>query len=406
MAEPATGAGDDGARDGGSSDDGRKASVLALIDTLPPEGGGERFAADLAADLDPGRFERSICVTRWPYPEGEERDGDAEAVAALEAAGVDVIGLGRRSSLNPLPWMPLVRTLRKRPVDVLHAHKFGSNLWGSLLGTLTRVPVIVSHEHTWSYEGDRKRVLLDRNVVGRLSDAFVAVSAHDRRQMIEVEGIPPEKAVLIPNGIRGPRPTSGADVRAELGIPAGAPVAGAVGHLRAQKAYDVLIRAAALARERLPDLRVLIAGYGSQRAALEELIAELGLGETVLLLGLRDDAGDVIAALDVAASSSSYEGSPLALMEMMAAAKPVVATAVGGVPDLVVEGETGLLVPPGDPAKLADALVSVLGDRELAARMGAAGRERQRREFDFSLTVRRVEELYEELLSRASGRGR
>ena len=377
-----------------------KTSVLALVDHLPSAGGGERFAADLAASLDPERYERSICVTRWPYPEGEERAGDDEAVAALEDEGVALVGLGRTSRLDPRPWGPLVRELRSRPVDVLHAHKFGSNLWGSVLGTLARVPVIVSHEHTWSYEGNRTRVLLDRNVVGRLSDAFVAVSEHDRRKMIEVEGIPPERAVLIPNGIRGPLPVTGADVRGELGIDAGAPVAGAIGHLRAQKAYDVLVEAAAHARERLPGLKVLIAGEGPERGELEALIRRLGLGDTVFLLGRRKDAGDVLAAIDVAVSSSGFEGSPLSLMEAMAASKPIVATAVGGVPDLVAEGETGLLVPPGDPTALAEATTRVLGDRELASRMGAAGAERQRREFDFAGTIRRVEELYERLLAR------
>ena len=178
---------------------------------------------------------------------------------------MEVLGLGRTSKLALRSWMPLVRVLRSRPIDVLHAHKFGSNLWGSVIGTLARVPVIVSHEHTWSYEGNRPRVLLDRNVVGRLSDAFVAVSSEDRRRMIEIEHIPPEKVVMIPNGIGDPRPATGSDVRAELGISADAPVAGAVGHLREQKAYDVMIEAAALLRERAPDLRWLIVGEGGRR---------------------------------------------------------------------------------------------------------------------------------------------
>jgi len=376
-----------------------RTNVLALIDHLPSGGGGERFAAELAASLDSERFDRSICVTRWPYPPGEERPGDTEAVEALREAGVEVVGLGRRSTWDPRPWRRLVRELRSKPVDVLHAHKFGSNLWDSTLGTLARVPVVISHEHTWSYEGSRPRVLLDRNVVGRLSDAFIAVSEHDRRKMIEVEHIPADRAVLIPNGIRGPRAASGGDVRAELGIGVDAPVAGAIGHLRAQKAYGVLVEAAAIVRATLQGLRVLIVGEGPEREALEAQIRERGLEETVTLLGRRDDMGDIIAAIDVAVSSSAFEGSPLSLMEAMAASKPIVATAVGGVPDLVVEGETGFLVPPADPTGLARAISTILGDRDLAARMGAAGAQRQRTEFDFAQTVRRVEELYVRLLT-------
>lgn len=375
--------------------------MLTLIDYLAPEGGGERFAAELAAELDPERFERTYCATRWPYEDGDE-PGDAAAVAALESAGVEVLGLARRSRLALGSWAPLVRMLRSRPIDVLHAHKFGSNLWGSVLGSLSRVPVIVSHEHTWSYEGNRPRVLLDRHVVGRLSDAVVAVSADDRRKMIEIEGIPPDRVVLIPNGIGDPRPVTGTDVRAELGIGPGDPVAGAIGHLREQKAYDVMIEAAALLRSRVPALRWLIVGEGGKRPELDALIGERGLGDVVRLLGHRDDVGDVIAAMDFGVSSSSFEGSPLALMELMAAGRPIVATAVGGVPDLVIEGETGLLVPPAEPAALASALERLVADRDLAGRMGEAGRIRQRRHFTFADTVRRVEGLYEELFLRAT----
>lgn len=375
--------------------------VLTLVDHLPSHGGGERVAADLAAGLDPVRFDRLLCVTRWPYAKTEQAWDDRGSVAALEAAGVEVFGLGRTSRLDPKPWRPLIKTLRSRPVDVLHAHKFGSNLWGSVIGSLARVPVIVSHEHTWSYEGNRPRVLLDRNVVGRLSDAFIAVSEHDRRKMIDVERIPPERAILIPNGIPGPRPRTGSDVRAGLGIPPAAPVAGAIGNLRPQKAYAHLIEAAARARDRIPGLRVLIAGDGPEREALDARIAELGLRETVTLLGSRADVGDLLAAMDVVVSSSSFEGSPLALMEAMAASTPIVATAVGGVPDLVVDGETGLLVPPGDPGRLAEALTRVLGDPGLAQRMGEAGAQRQRLEFDFAGMVGRVEDLYARLLAAA-----
>jgi glycosyltransferase involved in cell wall biosynthesis len=315
---------------------------------------------------------------------------------------VRVIGLKRTSARQVWAWWPLYRLLRRERVDVLHAHKFGSNLWGTIVGRLARVPVIVAHEHTWSYEGQPLRKLADRAVIARGSSAFVAVSREDQRRMIEVEGIRPQDTLFIPNGIPAPPAASGSDVRAELGIPPDAPVIGTVSVLRPQKALDVLLRAAKILVEEFPGLRVLIAGEGDRREALEELARELGLQDTVMFLGVRTDVPDVLVALDVAVSSSDFEGSPLSLMEYMEAARPVVATRVGGVPDLIDDGEQGLLVAPQDPPAFADAVAQLLRDPDRARAMGERGRERRRTEFDIDVMVKRLEALYEELRRKAS----
>jgi glycosyltransferase involved in cell wall biosynthesis len=234
---------------------------------------------------------------------------------------------------------------------------------------------VVAHEHTWSFEGQPVRRLLDRYLIAPRAGAFIAVSREDRRRMIEVEGISPDKIRFIPNGIPPIPGGQGHDVRAELGIEASAPVIGAVSRLRAQKAFDVLIRAADLLRSRFPGLRVLIVGEGAERVQLEALIRELGLAETVTLLGYRPDVPDVLRALNVAVSSSDYEGSPLSVMEYMEAGKPVAATRVGGVPDLVEHGVNGLLVEPRDPRALAAAIAELLRDPDRGAEMGARAAE-------------------------------
>src|SRR5204862_5575865 len=131
---------------------------------------------------------------------------------------------------------------------------FGSNLWGSVLGRASRVPAIVAHEHSWSYEGQWLRRRLDRDVIARCADAFVAVSREDRRRMIELEGIPAERIVFIPNGIPMPMTRAAGDVRGELGIPTGAPVVASVGVLRPEKGMDVVVDAAARLVEEFPDL--------------------------------------------------------------------------------------------------------------------------------------------------------
>jgi glycosyltransferase involved in cell wall biosynthesis len=368
--------------------------VVTLIDTLNT-GGAERLAVDTTAALDATRFRRTLCISRRPYPGLSEAHREL-LLGMLCGAGVEVLQLERSSSLSIASWRPLLRLLRGGGVDVLHAHKFGSNVNGMVLGRLARVPVLVAHEHTWSYEGQPLRKLLDREVIGRWADAFVAVSREDARRMREVEGVRPDVVRFVPIGI-GPQPVGdGSRVRAELGIDPGAPVIGTVAVLRAQKAFPVLIRAAALIRREHPGLQVLIAGDGDA-APLRRLGRELGVADRLRFLGPRTDVPDVIASLDVAVSSSDFEGSPLSVMEYMAAGRAIVATRVGGLPDLIEDGVEGRLVPRRDPEALALAVTELLREPALRAGLGAAARRRQHAEFTLAALTGRLEALYEEL---------
>jgi glycosyltransferase involved in cell wall biosynthesis len=374
----------------------RRLKVLTLTDQLVYLGGGaERVAMEIATRLDQTRFESLFCASR--YWEGARSDSVQDAERRMDAAGVRYLGLGRRSGTDLYRWLSLRGILRRERVDVLHSHMFGSNVGGTVIGRLARVPVIVAHEHTWSFEGRPLRRLVDREVIGRGSTVFVAVSRDDRRKMIEIEGVDPEKILHVPNGIAPPPPPTGADVRAELGIPPGVPLIGTVSVLRPQKALDVFIRASAQLLREDPDLRVLLAGDGPLKGELTELVHSLGVQDRLLMPGYRSDASDVIAALDVAISSSAFEGSPLAVMEYMESARPIVATRVGGVPDLIEDGVHGLLVDSGNDTALAGAIRRMLADPDAARRMGEAARDRRRHEFTVELMVRRFEALYERL---------
>lgn len=379
--------------------------VLTLIDRLGPRGGAERLAVQIATRLDPERFESHFCASRYDALERED-EGTRQARARLAEAGVRFLGIGRERKTDIHKWSELVRYLRRERIDVLHAHKHGSNVWAAALAPLVRTPVLIAHEHTWSYEGESLRRFLDRELVSRWADAFIAVSREDQRRMTSVEGIPPERTVFIPNGaLIPPRDGPAGDLRAELGLPADAPLIGSAGFLRPQKAFEVLVEAAATVRERHPGVRVLIAGEGDERERLEADIAARGLQDTVLLLGRRLDVPDVLENLDVAVCCSDFEGSPVSVMEYMEAALPVVATRVGGVPDLIDDGVHGRLVASRDAHGLGMAIADLLDNPERAARMGQTGRERRRREFDLDVMVGRLQELYAERLA-AARRGR
>jgi glycosyltransferase involved in cell wall biosynthesis len=376
----------------------RRARVVTLIDGLD-DGGAEKFALLVAKHLDPERFESTLSVSRW-RPSTALDPSTSRTLEQLAESKVGFLPLGRQAKIDVWVWARLERFLRREQVDILHAHKFGSNVWGTLMGRIARVPVIVAHEHSWSYEGQALRRFLDRQLVARGADRLVAISREDQRRMVEVEHIDPARTLFIPIGLPTLPRVAGHDVRAQLGIQLGKPVIGCVALLRPQKAHHVLLRATALLVREWPDIQVLLVGDGPERQALERLARELGVDQAVRFLGYRNDISDVLTALDVAVSCSDFEGSPAAILEYMDAALPVVATAVGGVPDLIEPGVQGLLVPPQDPTALAGAIAEVLRDPARRRAMGASGRERRHAEFGIDAFMQRLEGLYVELLAR------
>jgi glycosyltransferase involved in cell wall biosynthesis len=363
--------------------------VLMLVDQLEPRsGGGERFAVGLAAHLPRDRFQVALCATRAVQAPWD---------ATLRESGVPWFALGRRATADVLPFRRLAGVLRSQRVDVLHAHMFGSNVWGTVVGRLARVPVVVAHEQTWDYEGQPVRKLLDGRLIGRLADAFVAVSTLDRDRMVGVEGVPADKVRVELNGYvprTGERPPP--RLRDELGLGADVPLVGTVAILRPQKALEVLLDAFARVDG---SAHLVIAGDGSCRAALEERATALGIAGRTHFLGLRDDVDGILASVDVAAMSSDFEGTPLFAFECMAAGTPLVATAVGGLPDMLEDGRSALLVPPRDPGALATGLSRALGDPTLREALAAAARSRLER-YRIDAVAARFAALYEELLGR------
>jgi glycosyltransferase involved in cell wall biosynthesis len=365
-----------------------------LVSRMSRGGGAERAMVALATHLPRDRFEVTVVTTRA---------ASGPLVDTIHAHGLRHVSLDRRGRFDLAPFRHLIALLRAERVDVLHAHMFGSNLWGTVIGRLTGVPVVIAHEHTWSYEGQRVRRFLDGHVIGRLADAFVAVSERDRERMTTLERVPADKIVVLPNPyIHRPREESG-DVREALGIPSAAPLVATVAVLRPQKALDVLLDAFAQVSAEIPEAMLAIGGDGECRAALEQQARDLGIADSVRFLGWWEDVGGLLEATDVAAMSSDYEGAPLFAIECMAHSAPLVSTDVGNIADLLGDGSGVVVVPPRDPSALAQSLVMLLRDPARRAAQAQAAAARLAR-FEIDNVTREFVALYDRLLERAAGR--
>lgn len=376
----------------------RPLRVVHVINALANSGGAERFAEGLASNLPRDRFVCWMCATRWV---------DDAVASRLADAGVRHLNLGRKAKWDVHRLGGLLGLLRAQHIDVVHAHMFGSNLWGTLFGRVAGVPVMIAHEHNWSYDGSEWRKWIDGKVIGRLVTRFIAVSEANRDRMVELEGVPADKVLVMPTAYVPHAGSSHGDLRAELGLGAQALLVGVAAELRKEKALDVLIQAHAHVASEVSDAHLVIAGDGVCRPQLERLIDDLGLRRSVHMLGFRTDVDSILRSVDVGVMSSDWEGMPLFVFECMATNTPLVATAVGGLPEIIEHDKTGILVPPRDPVALGHAITRLLGDFELRRRLSAAATTRLD-QYRIEAVAGRFASLYETLWAesqRASANG-
>lgn len=368
----------------------RRAGVLMLVDILNRFGGAERLVAAIAIHLPQDRFQVTVCATR---------SIGAGVAKQLTDAGVHHFALGRRHRLDLLPVRHLLRFMRVNNVDVLHAHKFPSNLLAALTRPLSRVPVVIAHDHGWSHE-KRWRKLADGHLIGRAVDAFVAGTRADAKHLV-CEGVAADKAVVVPGAyIPGHSELSG-NLRSELELGAGTPVVGTVGVLRAEKAYEVLIEAFALLSAEIPEACLVIAGDGPCRSELEQLAARLRVTPRTHFLGFREDVGAVLRTLDVASITSDRESTSLFALECMAHEVPLVSTRVGGPAEFLEDEVSALLISPRDPGALATALVRLLRESDLRRGLADVAR-RQLEGFTIERIAERHAALYDRLLDQVT----
>ena len=320
-------------------------------------------------------------------------DGPFVARARDEGFGVALVDVGRTYRSRGIA--RLARLLRG--ADVLHTHTLaGANVTSRIAGRLAGVPV-VSHLHIANYFRPATKFWLARfdNWTARLCAALVAVSEDTRRAYVE-QGYPPGIRVVY-NGVEL-APVDEDGLRDELSIPSDAPLVAEVGRLCDVKGQRELIEALA----RLPEARAVLVGADIERGgAFERQLRghadDLGISDRIVFAGARPDAARVLAAADVVALPSWTEGLPMVVLEAMALGRAVVATPVGGTPEVVLDGETGLLVPPRDSEALADALRRVLEDDDLRRRLGEAGQRRVAESFTADTMSHEVLAIYDEV---------
>jgi glycosyltransferase involved in cell wall biosynthesis len=362
----------------------------------------------LTAGLNPKRFEsRLVC--------GRENSGEGSMLDYAQAHGVHPIVIPEivgEFSLGPREFKALAqlyRLIRREKPDVVHTHTAKAGFVGRLAAFLARVPVVVHtfHGHVLhGYYSPLKTHLLRRmeRVLACMTDCILAGSEGVKQDLVAYGIAAPEKILVIPLGLElGPfldgHAARGA-FRREWHLQASDRLVGIVGRLFPIKNHHLFLDAAALVAQEEPAARFVIVGDGVLRAKIERQARVLGLSERVIFTGWRRDLPSIYADLDVLAVTSNNEGTPVSAIEAMASACPVVATRVGGLPDLIYQGETGFLVPPGDPPAMAAAIGRLLRQPEEARRLGQAGRAIVHERFAVQRLISDMQQLYHTLLQR------
>jgi glycosyltransferase involved in cell wall biosynthesis len=338
---------------------------------------------------DKARFAVSLCGLKAPEPASD----------LLRSEGVEVTHLNR-GPFDPRLFLDLQALARKLKARILHVHGYASADFGRLVARRVGASLVL-HEHFADPRMPRYQALADRLLSSR-TDRAIAVSESTRDFLVNERHVPRAKVRLIWNGaplesFQG-HAVDGAALRKAFGIAEDAVVIGSVARLSLQKGHRVLLDAFAGSLRSHPLARLLVVGDGDQEGALKEQAARLGIAAQTVFAGHRKDVPAVLAATDVFAISSLYEGTPLTLFEAMAAGKAIVSTAVDGCKEVLEEGRTGLLVPPQDPSSLGAALLRLVTDPSFRGSLGDQARRDSAR-YDIRATVHAMEALYDEVLT-------
>ncbi len=358
--------------------------ICYVIGTLEI-GGTERQLLRLCRDIDKNRFLPVVISLRCGGHLKED----------FEKYGIRVIEVGKKYKIDFLFFLRLIHILHKEKPDILQTFMFTSNTWGRIAGLLCRVPVIIACERSTDKWKKNHHFFIDI-ILGFFTDVIVCncftVKKHYERKIRPVAG----KLVVIPNGIEiediEKPPEFVAQKKEKIVLTAG--------RLSPEKGIQYFIKGARIVLSKIKNVKFIIVGDGPLRENLERLVYECRIKDNVIFTGYQKDMKDFITMSDVVVLSSLWEGLPNILLEAMALKKPVIATDVGGVREIVKNGENGFIVSPGCPDEIADKIINILSDDEASLKMGENAYRFVKENFDIKKMVSSYEFLYEKLLSR------
>jgi glycosyltransferase involved in cell wall biosynthesis len=372
--------------------------VVFCIDNMHM-GGTELNAVRTAERLDRRRIALSVVCLQDSGP----------LLERYAAAGIPVRTFPMKSLLGMQAvrhGVSIMRLFRDERVEVVHSHDAYSSVYGTMWARLAGVRGVIASRRSWHSPHLQGRILRANRLAYRFAHRVVGNSPSVSR-LVETEGgVPSSRIVTIPNFL-DPKsyapisPEDRARLLGEVGVSDGAFIVGIVARLSAVKDHATLLRAVAALRADVPTLRLVIVGDGPERSRLVAQAGELGIAPIVHFAGERPQSPNWHALFDVSVLCSTSEAFPNSILEAMAASRPVVATDVGGNPDAIQQGRTGLLVPPSDPSRLADAIRRLHGDPALRLKLGTAAREAAEAGYSADTVIRQVEDLYETLAGRS-----
>jgi len=364
-----------------------KENILYIIWSLS-QGGAERVVINLAKGLDRTRFNPMVCCL----------NEKGEFANELEDIGIPVIPLHKKGKLDIVVINRLIAVIKQYQIDIVHTHLFGSNLWGRIAAILARVPVIIATEHNVDVQKTRFHLTIDR-WLSRRTDKIIAVS-NKVKEFYVGKGISADKIEVIYNGIEITKSPSHqvtrSPVKDELEIRDGEVVLAVVGRLVPQKGHRYLFEALGLLNGKYR-FKLLVVGEGPMKDSLWSIVNSLLLKDKVIFTGMRKDVRNILGITDILILPSLREGLPIVALEAMASGVPVVATKVGGTPEVVEDGITGLLVESENPFALAEATNRLFNNRGLARKLGENGYKRVKEMFSLEKMVEGHQRVYEEL---------
>lgn len=359
-----------------------------LITGLNIVGGAEVFTTQFAVLLSARDIQlRVICL----------RSG-GEFITALSQQGVPTIVIGVDHKYNLLPLFRLFRLWRSSPPDILHTHLYHAGVIGRLMARWVGIRRVIVHQHGTEDARSVLRSAIDRVTAGMV-DQYIVPSIAVQDRLIQREHVPPSKIKVLHYGIDTQKFLSPPPMADQV-MPPHVPVIGCVSRLSKEKSHPVLLDALRRLKLHNVPFHAILVGDGPERPNLEELCRVYQINDTVTWVGYQSHVESWLRRFDIFVLASAWEGLPISILEAMAARLPVVATQVGGTPEVVRAGETGILVPPNDPKQLAHALTSLLQDPSLRVKMGNAGYQRVREFFSAEKAVENILQLYDELTGR------